>query len=179
MTPAYATVLGLVIFSTAVAAQKIDGFFVKTISMVIANFQVKDKLDKNWFFQKSFLLANISMERVFKMRFLIFGNTNILFADQELIWRTYIIKKALPTTWLIEFIDKKNFASSALNANIKAFVVHLAFFTLKITSYLVQKAKTALLLIKKITILEEYLGFADVSSNESAQVLSEWTGINE
>ena len=42
-----------------------------------------------------------------------------------------------------------------------------------------RKAKIALLLPKKITVLAEYLDFADIFSKESAKVLPERTGINK
>ena len=53
--------------------------------MVIATFQVLDKLNCSWFFQKSFLLANISMEVVLGMLFLTFSNVDIQFAKKKLI----------------------------------------------------------------------------------------------
>ena len=52
--------------------------------MVIAAFQVFDKLGRFWFFQKTFLLANISIKVVLDMLFLIFNNTDIQFAEKEL-----------------------------------------------------------------------------------------------
>ena len=45
--------------------------------MVIAGFQVEDKLGKARFFQKSFPLADISIEVVLEMPFLSFSNTDI------------------------------------------------------------------------------------------------------
>ena len=52
--------------------------------MVIAGFQVEDKLSRARFFQKSFLLANISMEVVLRKLFLIFSNANMQFAKKKL-----------------------------------------------------------------------------------------------
>ena len=45
--------------------------------IVLASFQVKDKLKKTRFFQKTFLLADFSVEMVLKIMFLIFSNANI------------------------------------------------------------------------------------------------------
>ena len=44
---------------------------------MIAAFQVFDKLGYSCFFQKTFLLAEISIEVVFGIFFLIFSNINI------------------------------------------------------------------------------------------------------
>ena len=44
MTPAYTVKLGLKVRKTNVSAQKIDGFSLTTYGMVIAAFQVFDKL---------------------------------------------------------------------------------------------------------------------------------------
>ena len=45
--------------------------------MVIAAFQVFNKLSHSWFFQKTFLLTNISMEVVLGMSFLTLSNADI------------------------------------------------------------------------------------------------------
>ena len=75
--------------------------------MVIAAFQVVDKLGHSWFFQETFLLADISMEVGLGMPFLTLSNADVQFAEKELTWRTYITKEALPTTRQIEIIDWK------------------------------------------------------------------------
>ena len=77
MTPAYAKQLGLQTQKTDVGAQKIDGSLLATYGMVIAAFQVKDKLGRARFFQETFLLADTSMEVVLGMPFLIFSNADI------------------------------------------------------------------------------------------------------
>ena len=46
MTPAYAKQLGLQVRKTDVGAQKIDGSSLRTFGMVIAGFQVEDKLGR-------------------------------------------------------------------------------------------------------------------------------------
>ena len=45
--------------------------------MVIAGFQVEDKLSRARFFQESFLLAETSMEVILEMPFLTFSNADI------------------------------------------------------------------------------------------------------
>lgn len=52
--------------------------------MIITGFSVQDKLKKVQFFEKTFLLANINIEVVLKMLFLIFSNINIRFAEKKL-----------------------------------------------------------------------------------------------
>ena len=50
MTLAYAKQLGLQVRKTDIEAQKIDDSLLRTFRMVIASFQVKDKLGRVWFF---------------------------------------------------------------------------------------------------------------------------------
>ena len=94
MTPAYAAHLGLKAKMTDLGAQKIDKSLLGTYSMVIAAFQVVNKLGRSWFFQETFLLADMSMEVVLFIRFFTLSNVDVQFMDKELTWRTYIIKKA-------------------------------------------------------------------------------------
>ena len=84
MTPAYALKLGLLVHHTNVGAQKIDGSTFGTFGMVLASFQVEDKLGKAWVFQEMFLLADISVEMVLGMPFLTLSNANIQFAEKKL-----------------------------------------------------------------------------------------------
>ena len=50
LTPAYPKQLGLRVWKIDVRAQKIDGSLVKTFGMVIAGFQIEDKLGRERFF---------------------------------------------------------------------------------------------------------------------------------
>lgn len=77
MTPAYLLKLGLKIWHTNIEVQKIDTSIFKIFKMVQTSFQVENKFKKALFFQKSFLLADISMNKIFKMKFLTFSNANI------------------------------------------------------------------------------------------------------
>ena len=76
MTPAYTSRLGLRVYRTDIGAQKIDGSTLETFGIVLASFQVEDKLEKTRFFQKTFLLADINTEVVLSMPFLIFSNAD-------------------------------------------------------------------------------------------------------
>ena len=91
---------------------------------------MKDKLGRARFFQKTFLLADISVEVVLGTFFLTFSNTNIQFVEKKLTWRSYSTGKALPTTQQIELIDKKEFTKAALDENSETFVVYVASLNL-------------------------------------------------
>ena len=49
----------------------------KTFRMVIAGFQVIDKLGRVWFFHEIFLLANTNMEVVLKILFFDLNNADV------------------------------------------------------------------------------------------------------
>ena len=66
--------------------------------IVLADFQVADKLGKARFFQETFFLADISAGVVLGMLFLTFSNADVQFVEKELIWKSYTTAKALPTT---------------------------------------------------------------------------------
>ena len=147
--------------------------------MVIASFQVVDKLGRSRFFQETFLLANISMEVVLGMPFLTLSNADVEFAEKKFTWRTYTTKKAFPTTCQVEIIDQKEFAKAALNENIEAFVVYVSSLRSKMTIHLAREAQLTLLLAEEITVPVKYSNFADIFSEKSANVLPERSGANE
>ena len=121
MTLAYAKQLGLWTRKTSIRAS-----LFRTFKIVIVGFQIEDKLDRVWFFQESFLLANTRMEIVLGMVFVTFSNANIQFREKELTWRFYITAEALPTTKQVELINKKEFAKTVLDEGFETFVVHVA-----------------------------------------------------
>lgn len=55
--------------------------------MIIGSFQVEDKLEKAYFFQKTFLVANISIKVLVEMLIFTFSNTNKIFVDKK---KTYL-----------------------------------------------------------------------------------------
>ena len=61
------------------------------------------------------MLADTSMEVVLGTPFLTLSSADILFAERELVWRTYTAAEALSTTKRIEIIDKKEFTAAALH----------------------------------------------------------------
>lgn len=77
MTLAYISKLGLKVWSTNMRAQKINNSTLKIFGMVLANFQINNKLRKSRFFQETFLVTNTSIEVILKILFLTLSNTDI------------------------------------------------------------------------------------------------------
>lgn len=65
------------------------------------------------FFNKTFLLADISIEIVLEMPFFALSNVDIWFAKKKFAWISYITSKNLPTTQKMKLINKKLFAKVA------------------------------------------------------------------
>ena len=119
--------LGFTAQKTSIKAQKIDGSPLKTYSIVLTSFLLQDSIKIVQFFEETFLLANISVEVILEILFLIFSNANIEFAELEkLTWRTYTAVKALLTTSWVKFIGKKKFTKAALDENSKTLVIHVS-----------------------------------------------------
>ena len=49
--------------------------------IILTSFYIEKKLKKAYFFEKTFLLANFSIEMVLKIIFFTFNNTNVLFIE--------------------------------------------------------------------------------------------------
>ena len=84
ITPAYAAKLGLGGQETDIGAQKIDSSTLITFGMVVADFQVENKLDRTQFIQQIFLVANTTLKVILGMPFLTFSNVDVQFAQGEL-----------------------------------------------------------------------------------------------
>ena len=69
--------------TTNVSAQKINGTIIETFEIVIVAFLVTDQANKIKFFEKTFLVANISSNMVLGMFFFILNSTNINFSKRE------------------------------------------------------------------------------------------------
>lgn len=61
--------------------QKIDSFKLNSISIVIALFLIKDKDKKFHIFDKIFLLANLNIDIILEMFFLILNNIKVNFVS--------------------------------------------------------------------------------------------------
>ena len=124
--PTFAKQLGLPIQSTDVRIQKINGITLDTHEMVVAAFSVGDKANRVKFFEKTFLVANVSPKVVLGMLFLTLSGADVDFSGREFRWRTYTTEEALSTTRRIELVGKKEFAAAALNSEHKTYIVHVA-----------------------------------------------------
>lgn len=60
------------------------------------------------------------------MLFFFFDNADIDFEATEFTWKKYLVAEALPITYLVELIDKREFARVILNENLEIFVMHVA-----------------------------------------------------
>ena len=66
-----------------------------------------------------------------------------------------------------------------MDENIKAFVVYFSSLRPRITIHAAREAQIAKLLAKEVTFLAKYLGFADLFSEEPANLLLKQTVVNE
>ena len=114
--------------------------------MVIAGFQVKDKLGRAWFFQELFLLAETSMEVVLGMLFLAFSNADIQFAEKELTRRSYTATEALSITKRIKLIDKKEFLKAAMDEKSKTFIVYIVTLEAELARMAIHPSRAAQIL---------------------------------
>lgn len=92
----------------------------------------------------------------------------------------YIATDVLLIIRKVQIINPKNFAKTTLDLHKKVFVVHIATITLEIAIYSACQAQIALLKTKKVSIsvLKEYLDYADFSFKKLAIVLTKHTEIN-
>ena len=186
MYPAFAKRLGLVVRATNVGAQKIDSTTFEIYGMVVATFSVIDQADRVRFFEKTFLVANVSPHVVLGMPFLTLSGADVDYPKRELRWRSYIIEEALPTTKRVKLVRKKEFTATAFHPRHKTFIVHVASFespssTQEGDVHLFRRAQIAALVANKAhtSISTEYSDFADVFSPELVSELLEHTGIND
>ncbi len=84
MSQTFAQQLGLKIRKINVGAQKIDGTTLETYGMVVSTFSVLDKDGRERFFEKSFLLADVSPDIVLRMPFLTISNADVDFQARDL-----------------------------------------------------------------------------------------------
>ena len=77
MISGYALKLSLKVRFINNKAQKIDNSTLKTFGLVLASFQVEDKLEKTRFIQETFLFTDLNIKVVIKMLFLTFSNADI------------------------------------------------------------------------------------------------------
>ena len=157
--------------------------------MVVAAFLVVNKANWVRFFEKTFLVANVSPEIVLGMPFLTLSDANVDFSGQELWSRTYIIEEVLLTTRCVKLVGKKEFTATSLDPKHGTDVVHVAslsstplaslgftlldvnlFWRPQISGLIAKEAPTK--------VPAEYLNFADVFSSDFVSKLFKYIGIN-
>ena len=84
MHPVFAERLGLIVQTTNVGTKKIDGTILETYGMIVTVFSVTDQADRVRFFEKIFLIANVSLDVVLKMPFLTLSSADVDFLKREL-----------------------------------------------------------------------------------------------
>ncbi len=84
MNQAFAQQLGFKIRKINVEAQKIDGTTLETYGMVVSTFSVLDKDNRERFFEKSFLLADVKPDIVHRIPFLTMSNGDVNFQSRDL-----------------------------------------------------------------------------------------------
>lgn len=80
MTLGYTSKLGLKFCPTNIKARQINGYILETLEIVLASFQVEDKLVQAHYFQETFLFTDTNIKIVLEMLFLVFNNINMLFS---------------------------------------------------------------------------------------------------
>lgn len=152
--------------------------------MVLANFQIENKLRRARFFQETFLLANTSVEVILEMPFLALSNADIQFLKKKLTWRSYTIAEALPTTKRVELINKKEFVKAALDEELNTFVVHVEALEAPLAEMAIHPSReTQIAALKQdkapIKVSAKYSDFSDFFSEKKALVLPELTKLNQ
>ena len=84
MNLAFASEIGLKIWKTNVGAQKIDGTTLKSYEMIVSTFSLLDKDNRERFFEESFLLADIKLDKVLGIPFLTMSNADIDFQAKRI-----------------------------------------------------------------------------------------------
>ena len=188
--PSFTKQLGFPIRPIDIEAQKINGTMLNTHKMVVVAFSVVNKLYQVRFFEETFVVANISPKVVFGMSFFTWSGVNVDFLGREFQWKTYITKKALPTTRRVKLVDKKEFVATALNSEYEAYVVYVAslsstslasFGSIPLNVHPFWRPQIFGLIVKEALtkIPAKYSDFADVFSPDLASGLPKHTGIND
>lgn len=97
--------------------------------MVIAFFSIDNKANGSRFFEKTSLLADISINIALRMSFLILSNIEINILKWKFNQKSYITFETLMTTKHIELVGEKKFAAVAFDLDDKTFMVNIASLT--------------------------------------------------
>lgn len=125
MTLAFVLKLNFGVYYIDIRAPKIPGYISKTFKIVFASYQVKKKLGHIQYFQKTFLLNDISIEIMLKMTFLVFSSVKIPFVEKKITQQFYTLAKTFTTTKQVELINKNKFTKIALNQKSSIFMIYV------------------------------------------------------
>ena len=104
--------------------QIINATILDIYEMVIVAFLLINKVNQIQFSEKIFPEDNVSLKIVIKIFFLILGDVNVDFLDQELCQKSYTIEEALLTTRLVELIGRKEFVAVVLDPKHETFIIN-------------------------------------------------------
>ncbi len=129
-------------------------------------FLVSDKDERERFFEESLLLTDVRPDIVLEISFLTMSNVDINFQAQDLQWRSYTTGEVLPITRRVKLIEKKEFATVALDLEHETFVVHIAVLSVH-SGNEVDSSRTAQIAYLKADetptkVLSKYADFTDV-----------------
>ena len=142
MSPSYIEKLELMIWKTIIRIQKIDGSALETFEMMIADFELENKVGRLKFFQETFLIANTKFKMFLKIFFLKINNINMSFSKKTLTKKTYTTNKILSNTKQVQIVNPKKFIIATLDTDNKTFMVHMAIQkSEEISMNLVKKAQ--------------------------------------
>lgn len=74
---------GLGIWESIIMAQKIDKSILATYKIVLAVYFRKNKLRQVWLFEKTLIVADISIKVILRILFFLLSNADVQFADMK------------------------------------------------------------------------------------------------
>lgn len=134
--------------------------------IINALFQVYDKNIKFYFLKKTFILANIIIDFIFQMFFLIWSKVKVNFNYQKLKYRLYTAAHNSFTIKQLKLIGKKELITATIEPEYKIFIAYLTSIIISNQIYFFYRVQIALFKVNKITIivLLEYSNFAGIFS---------------
>ncbi len=93
--------------------------------MIVSIFSILDKDNRERFFEKSFLLADIKSDIMLGRFFLTMSSVDVDFQARDLQKKSYTTGDILLTTRRVELIREKKFAATTLDLEYEAFIVHV------------------------------------------------------
>ena len=139
-------------------------------------------------------MADTKFEVILGMSFLKISNVDMSFGEETLMWKSYTINKVLPIIEQVQLINPKEFVITALDADNKTFIMHMAIrkqkemamdpdkkAQIKAQSKAQSGAQIGAIVFNKTPteVSAEYSNYSNVFSAENVAELPENTGMNE